>query len=217
MLVNNKCSKPWVYMEIPRTASTTIEKCLRAVYPGSFALYQKHWPMDWKEVVLSMGVAAYRSCRIVSVRNPYSRAVSCWQFFTVPGQISFEDWLLQVQAEGFIEHNIEARPQNFWLIRSGWEMRIRFESLKADLEQLFTKLGAANQTVTQDLPKHNAIGGAWFNRRGKSTKGLRDKPWHTFYTEKAVELVKDVYKIDFRELQDIYSDRIEDAISADLY
>ena len=208
MLVNNKCSKPWIYMEIPRTASTTIEKCLRAVYPGSVALYQKHWPVSVPGVV-------YSNWRITSVRNPYSRAVSCWQFFTVPGRISFEDWLLQVRADGFVEHNIEARPQDFWLKLNGWETFIRFESLKADLEKLFITLGATNQIVTQNIPKINAIGGPWFNRLGKSTKGLRDKPWHDFYTEKAIELVREVYRKDFFELKEIYSDKIEDAIKND--
>ena len=205
MLVNNKCSKPWMYMEIPRTASTTIEKCLRAVYPGSFAMYQKHWPVSVPGVTCG-------NWRITSVRNPFSRAVSCWQFFTVPGAISFEDWLLKVQAEGFIEQNIEAMPQDFWLKLNSWETIIRFESLKADLEKLFSTLGASNQTVTNAIPKINAIGGPWFNRLGKSTVGLRDRPWHEFYTEKAVELVQDVYKKDFFELKEIYSDKIEDAI-----
>lgn len=208
MLVNNKCSKPWAYMEIPRTASTTIEKCLRSVYPGSVALYQKHWPISVPGVV-------YSNWRITSVRNPFSRAVSCWQFFTVPNEISFEDWLLQVKTEGFVEHNIEARPQSFWLSLNSWDSIIRFESLKTDLEQLFSTLGAANQTVTQSIPHHNAIGGPWFNRRGKSTRGLRDKPWHTFYTEKAISLVQDVYLQDFKKLESFYSMAIEDAIKTD--
>jgi len=208
MLVNNTCSKPWMYMEVPRTASTTIEKCLRAVYPASFALYQKHWPISTPEVQFS-------NWRIISVRNPFSRAVSCWQFFTVPGKISFEDWLLQVKTEGFIEHNIEARPQDFWLSLNRWDLWIRFEFLKTDLEAVFKFLGAANQTVTQSIPHHNAIGGPWFNRRGKSTVGLRDKPWHTFYSENTIQLVRDVYAVDFKKLQNFYSDKIEDAIRDD--
>lgn len=195
-------------MEVPRTASTTIEKCLRAVYPGSVAELQKHWPCPPFE--------KKDHWRITSVRNPFSRAVSCWQFFTVPGEISFEDWLLQVKTEGFVEHNIEARPQAFWLNLNTWNSIIRFESLKADLEKLFSELGATNQTVTQNIPHHNAIGGPWFNRRGKSTRGLRDKPWHVFYTAKAIALVQDVYWSDFQRLQSFYSMKIEDAIKADL-
>jgi hypothetical protein len=208
MLVNNTCSKPWMYMEVPRTASTTIEKCLRAVYPASFALYQKHWPISTPEV-------RFANWRITSVRNPFSRAVSCWQFFTVPGKISFEDWLLQVKKEGFIEHNIEAMPQAFWLSLNRWESWIRFEFLKTDLESLFTTLGAVNQTVTQAIPHHNAIGGPWFNRRGKSTVGLRSKPWHAFYSENTIQLVRDVYAVDFEKMRCTYSDKIEDAIRDD--
>jgi hypothetical protein len=181
-------------MEIPRTASTTVDRFMRKLYPASYAPYQKHWPLAVPDHEPSF-------FKFTTVRNPYSRAVSCWQFFTAPSSISFFDWLRLNKTSGFVDGNIEARPQSFWYDLATWDFVLRQETLRADIFILLTLLQAENPASKTDvLPHMNAIGSSWLNRVGRKTTGLRDKPWYDFYEKNTEELVQEIYAADFKKL-----------------
>jgi hypothetical protein len=195
MLVDISSAVPWAYMEVPRTASTSLDRYLRALYPKAHAPFQKHWPICPPRDHENRSVY-----RFISLRNPYSRAVSCWQFFTKPNSISFLDWLKKVDTFGFIDGDIEARPQFFWWRLDSWDKVIYKENIEKDVLSLLEALQATAQQKATPFPKMNEIGGPWFNKTGRPTKGLRDKPWHAFYCKNTEELVQKIYRDDFTHL-----------------
>lgn len=193
MLVSQREPR-WWYMEIPRTGTTTIDRGLRRVFPHAVGIYQKHWP-----ILPPIEFSAATS--IVSIRNPYSRAVSCWQFFTRPGEISFVDWLRQQQDCRFVDRYIEARPQAFWYtLRPRWNAVIRQESLDDDFWNTVKKIDA--QIKPDYLERFNDINGPWVNRVQVRVK--RDRPWQAYYDSETIDLVQRVYSEDFRVLAEYY-------------
>jgi len=193
----------WWYMEIPRTASTTIDRNLRALFPTAHAIYQKHWPVtpELKYSDLLKGQS------IISIRNPFSRAVSCWQFFTVPGRISFVDWLQDRLRYGFTDIAIEARPQAYWfnLHKGFWTHILRQEYLESDFRELLPKLGFAGEYKIQ---KFNDINGPWTNRCG--AKVTRTQRWQDYYCYDSRELVLKLYAEDFECLSEYYTTAFPD-------
>jgi hypothetical protein len=186
----------WWYMEIPRTASTTIDRNLRASFPTASAIYQKHWPILPQAQRLLIGQS------IVSIRNPYSRAVSCWQFFTKPGSISFLDWLKQRLRYGFTDIAIEARPQAFWfnLNADKWTHVLRQEYIENDFWTMMPHLGFTGKF---QLQKFNEINGLWTNRCGYRTSRLQ--PWQNYYCIESRKLVLELYSEDFAALHRYYT------------
>lgn len=197
-LTTSSSCRLWYYMEVPRTGSTTIDRHLRKVFPSAVAIYQKHWPCLPRPST-SLGSDGLS---VISVRNPFSRAVSCWQFFTTPNTISFTEWLTDCRNRGFVDVNIEARPQAFWydLKPDGWNYVIRQERLNDDLRDFVRGLG-----VTTGVPinRLNDINGPWVNRVRARTS--RPQPWQSYYDETAKELVREVYRRDFESLIAYYS------------
>jgi len=192
----------WWYMEIPRTGSTSVFRGLRHAFPHAKAIYQKHWPVIPNP--LHDGALCFEGKSIVSIRNPYSRAVSCWQYFTRPGKFTFEAWLEQRLAEGFCDVYIEARPQAFWFkLADSWDIILHQESLQSDFCAAVPKLDPLMRGQTYGLKVFNSINGPWTNR--VQCKTSRDKPWQEYYTAKTVELVQELYAEDFKVLQEHYS------------
>lgn len=183
-------------MEIPRTASTTLDRNLRAAFPTASAIYQKHWP------ILPQSGRLLNGHSIVSIRNPYSRAVSCWQFFTKPGSISFLDWLKQRLRYGFTDISIEARPQAFWfnLNEDKWTHVIRQEYIENDFWHMMPQLGFVGKF---QLQKFNEINGIWTNRCGYRTSRLQ--PWQNYYCIESRKLVLELYSEDFTALHRYYT------------
>jgi hypothetical protein len=197
-MLANFVNQQWWYMEIPRTGSSTIDRGLRRFFPYAHSIYQKHWPItpapfmhkDLKEVF-----------GFTSIRNPYSRAVSCWQFFTHPGKISFLDWTKQRLDYGFTDTQIEARPQQFWFQLHQWQAVIRQEHLEYDFWQIAQKLNS--RLTPMPLVRYNDINGPWINR--VKAKTSRDKPWQEYYCEESKENVFKLYQDDFKCLATWYS------------
>jgi hypothetical protein len=188
----------WWYMEIPRTGSTSIDRGLRHVFTHAKAIYQKHWP------VVPSGTLWFDGKSLVSIRNPYSRAVSCWQYFTKPGDFTFEAWLEQRLADGFCDVYIEARPQAFWFnLVSSWDIVLHQESLQTEFRAVVQELDSSLQGHAYDLKVYNSINGPWTNRVKCLTS--RPHPWQSYYTPKAKELVQKLYAEDFEVLQEHYS------------
>ena len=187
----------WWYMEIPRTGSSTLDRAFLRSFPHAKSVYGKHWPIlptpflhPYDRNVLG----------IVSVRDPFSRAVSCWQFFTAPGQISFAGWLEERKANGFTDVFIEAQPQSLWLKLHSWEFVIQQESLEHDFWKIVQRI---NPNLSRHpLERFNDINGPWVNR--VRVKHPRDKPWQDYYCDDSTKLVLEVYAEDFKTLSRYY-------------
>jgi len=195
MLANFEEKAKWWYMEVPRTGTSTIERTLRHVFPEAKAVYAKHWPLKPPQPFYA------ESKNAVSVRNPYSRALSCWQYFTVPGEISFVDWLKQRKKDNFYDVAIEARPQSFWLDTDVyWEFRIRQEELQKDFWNFVHAF--CPEIEAFPLRRYNDINGHWVNRVRQKTS--RTKPWESYFSPEAIHLVQELYAGDFERLSDLY-------------
>lgn len=186
----------WWYMEVPRTGSSTIERTLKHLYPHAKAVYAKHWPILPPE-----GFLDARPLSVVSIRNPYSRAISCWQYFTRPGEISFLGWTEQRLKEGWFDVHIEARPQAFWLKLWDWDVQLRQEHLSKDF---WSFVHSISPTIEKfDLHRYNDINGHWVNRVRAKTS--RERPWQEYYCPESERNVLELYGLDFEILQDHYS------------
>ena len=197
MLVND-ADFPWWYMEIPKTATTSITQALRTYFSKSRAPFAKHWP------VLPSVHFYLKSKSIVSVRDPYSRAISCWQFFCDSDSVPLVEWLSICKQEGFVDINIEARPQSYWLQLnvSDWDYKIRQEHVKQDLNKFWkdTVNRAGSEMEVKRLNTSNS--GKWVNRVGKRVK--RTKKWQEYYCLDSIKLVQEIYEEDFERLATDY-------------
>lgn len=202
MLVNLQ-NPTWWYLEIPRTASTAIDRSLRQDFPLAKAAYPKHWPITPQPHVLDKVIG------ITSIRNPYSRAVSCWQFFTKPNTISFLDWLKMRLDDGFFEINSEARPQYFWFRLAKWRYILRQENLDLDYWTMLSEI--APEIPRRELPRVNDINGPWINKAKAKTH--RDKPWQEYYCGQSIDNVKALYAADFEAFKAYYSLELPEVIS----
>ena len=197
MLANIQGPK-WWYMEIPRTGSSTLDRAMAKHLTGAISLYQKHWPILPTPF---LNPYARDVTAITSIRNPYSRAVSCWQFFTKPGAISFLDWTRERMQTGFVNIHIEARPQSFWFNLHKWDVIIRQESLEEDFWAMVHRIHPT--TPRQPLTRYNDINGDWGNRVGAKTS--RPHPWYTYYCAESQHNVTQIYASDFDCLAEWYS------------
>lgn len=195
-MLANRGDCAWWYMEVPRTASTTIDKTLRQLCPTAFAPHGKHWPV----VPSALDRATAKS--IISIRNPYSRAVSCWQYFVDPSKTTFLDWLQQVTEQGFIDNNIEAKPQVTWFnLVPSWDFVLRVEFFDQDFLNLCTALKLPQP---KHIPRWNSTGGPWVNRA--KVHASRTKPWQDYYDARCLQLVNKLYEADLTALQKFYSE-----------
>lgn len=193
----SSADRGWYFMEIPRTGTSTIERTLRHYFPDAKAPYQKHWPIRHDDNLYFQKLSS-----VVSVRNPFSRAVSCWQYFTKPGDYTFQSWLEERLKEGFCDVFIEARPQSFWYeLQPTWDFVIRQESLEEDFHN-FLHAVCENPSI-HPLQRYNDINGPWVNKVQASPN--RDRPWQDYYCKKTEELVLDLYAADFACLSNFYS------------
>lgn len=194
MLANLK-DPGWWFMEVPRTGTSTLERTLKQIWPQSHAVCAKHWPLRPPPLFAMANPAS-----IISVRNPFSRAVSCWQFFSHPGELSFDAWLLARHRDDFFDVNIEARPQSYWYDLWEWTYVIRQEELASDFWRTVHALDPA--IVQFPLKRFNDINGPWVNRVRAKTS--RDRPWQEYYNKTAEDLVLELYAKDFESLKDYY-------------
>jgi|TARA_R110000751_G_scaffold86636_6_gene172360 hypothetical protein len=198
-MLANLGTPPWYFMEVPRTGTSTIERTLKHYFPEAKAAYQKHWPLLPPEQFVS------NAHSIISVRNPFSRAVSCWQYFTKPGAYTFEQWVKERLDDGFFDMFIEARPQAFWYtLQDKWDTVIQQEHLQDHFHKLVQELCEDPDTFT--LHRYNDINGQWVNRVKSRTS--RKLPWQDYYTESTIAMVLQLYSVDFDLLGHVYSQKL---------
>lgn len=179
----NQSPVPWYYMEIPRTASTSIDRYLRQRFRAAYAPYYKHWPVSPERGLTDS--APFRPLRIVSVRNPYRRAVSAWRFTKSP--VPFSEWLRRRKNSGFYAEHIVGKPQSFWLRSSDdgrWDIVLRADDGTLNLDMIEALHVLCPETAPSELPVLNATqyAGQWIDE----------------YTESdSVRLVREIYAEDF--------------------
>lgn len=189
-------SPGWWFMESPRTGTSTIERTLKHVFPEAKAVYAKHWPILPPEGFLKQP----GTLSVISVRNPYSRAVSCWQYFTHPGSCTFLEWTRTRLKEGWFDVHIEARPQAFWFKLWKWDVVIEQEKLADHFWAFVHSIDPDVETFK--LHRYNDINGQWVNRvRAKTNRHL---PWQEYYCPETEKNVRELYALDFDCLSSRY-------------
>jgi len=195
MLSQTEGEHPWWFMEVPRTGTSTIERTLKGIIPEAKAIYAKHWPILPPQELLD------RSLSVISVRDPFSRAVSCWQYFTKPGTISFADWTGERCREGWMDVCIEARPQTFWFDLWEWDVVIQQEKLASQFWGFIAQVSPDIEPF--ELHRYNGVNGQWVNRVRARTS--RDRPWYDYYCSESEKNVLEMYDADFTGLSRWYS------------
>jgi hypothetical protein len=184
--------KPFfVYMEVPRTGSTTVDRALRQLFPMANAPAGKHWPVSWRDVIKSEDNCP---ATLITVRNPYARAVSCYHFFTDPAKLTFEQWLRLIADEGFTDINIEAGPQILWWRTHTWRWVLHTETLQRDFNVFLRDIGRIHAEAPDVTLRQNNKTGEWNNRIGIC---VRSTARQELYTPIARELVEQLYREDF--------------------
>lgn len=143
--------------------------------------------------------------RFSFVRNPYSRALSCYlekiageqwlRDIRLPGlgfdpqaQVSFVEFLQSVAAQELVDMDVHWAPQHHLLslrkVRYGFLGR--FENFQTDLHRLVDLVGLE---VPDDL----------LLRRTAHVTGASDR-LHDYYDAESIELVQQIYRKDFRTL-----------------
>jgi len=203
MLVHRQ-QPAWWFMEVPRTGTSTLDRVFRKVFPQTQAMYAKHWPLLPPEEFRQKEPSP-RS--VISARNPFSRAVSCWQYFTMPGSITFLDWTRERLQQGWMDRQVEARPQSFWYQLWDWDVVLRQEHLSEDFWQLIRSLRRHDPPSKPiELPRFNDINGPWVNRLRARTK--RDRHWQEYYCPEAEQNVQELYAEDFCRLGHLYPQKL---------
>jgi hypothetical protein len=203
MLVNFDGKHNWWFMEVPRTGTSTIDRTLRKVFPAAEAIYAKHWPLPPPAELRNDALS------LISIRNPFSRAVSCWQYFTKPDSISFVDWTAERGQKGWTDIYIEARPQTFWFNLWKWDVVLRQEYLNSDFWDFVARVDLNRTLERFDLQRFNDINGTWVNRVKART--CRTRHWRDYYCPAAERNVLEIYDADFTGLASWYSRNINDA------
>ena len=191
MLICN--DQRWVYIAIPRTATTSIRTVLRKRFP----VWQPRKNMH--DTIVPRSAARFDVWYVV--RNPYSRAVSMWQFETMRGAAAvgynwrgrlppggmderytpkqwtaeaFGVWLRDV-LDGQASQNEQLQNMGAFLgpLLQRPAIVIRYESLAADLQDKLDFWPAGLQ-----LPVLNGTG------------HLRNDNWRQFITPQTSELVR---------------------------
>jgi hypothetical protein len=151
-----------VFVHIPRTGGTSIEKALGWIPDGAVGPYQTvpHGSQDHRRVgefrsaLSAADFAGY--FKFTFVRNPWDRAVSWYKVvlkdpvhlknLNIPADCSFRDFLLAKEAVWGLQ------PQLYWIREPDGGIPLdfigRFENLKQDYAQVCERLGIRDP----DLP-----------------------------------------------------------------
>ena len=191
----NVCHGPRFLYSIPaKTGSSSICQCLEDDF-GSKRIYGKH-SFYWHEKYLDYQI-------LLSVRNPFARAISLWGFFTDVTKVSFEEFIFLPDVADGYEKFWYCLPQTEW---ADYLPRIDhilyLETIKEDYNSL--------PFVTE---KRDSI--PVMNKTGSSVSyiGLETKDpgiWHQHFTPRAIGKVRELYLPDFDRWG--YSIFLEDAI-----
>lgn len=163
-----------LYFHIPKTAGTSIEKMLEIennsekikenlmnynAFTNHLPSYQHFIPQDIKPLVKNNVWTKYHKC--VSVRNPYDRAISSYEFLKKINYLgknsTIHDYLIKAietknryklnnnvyDSDPILQHY---RPQYHWFLKDNmvYDTIIRYEYLQEDINKLRKKINCQN-------------------------------------------------------------------------
>lgn len=223
--INISLKNRYIYVETPKAACSTIKLSLISFeleYDFSHHEYNSNYIhlRDWtplltpKQVVSFQRLLALPFIKFCFVRNPFTRILSAyldkicrkklekkaWESLfcnrSLSDTISFDDFLNAVAQQPIRAMDTHWRPQYFQTFQQHihYDLIGRFESLAADFERL-SKMLAHNGNLTM--------------RQEVSHKTNAAALLEEFYTDHAIQLVREIYEADFRHFH--YSTDIADA------
>jgi hypothetical protein len=169
----------FVFYVPPKTGSTTLMSALGKLHPDSEVLYDKHGifaPPSWAEYT-----------HFISVRNPFSRIVSLWQFFNQ--DMTFQSFLRWAGFRRFRNKLWHALPCKWWedAAQSPVEV-IHMECIQAEFDLLpFIEPGTNLKHLNQ--------AGMYPNANKVVVK--RDRDWWDYYQDGDERIVQEAYAEDF--------------------
>lgn len=200
----------WFYTGIPRTGSQAIYLAAQKRNKRVITPFARHWPNPPPDWFMETNPKA-----IVSIRNPYTRAVSCWMWFrTREPRKSFKEQLEAAQA-GFLPWlknayghykktkvawpsvytKVACHPQNFWLKQRKYDYVIKQESLQQDWNAALADMGLPGQKLKI----------VTVNPSAQALPNLCTKDWQYFYRLPGTkELVEELWAEDFEALEPYY-------------
>ena len=202
----------WFYTGIPRTGSQAIYLAAQQRNKRVITPFARHWPNPPPDWFMETNPKS-----IISIRNPYTRAVSCWMWFrTREPRRSFKEQLEAAQA-GFLPWlknayghykktkvawpsvytKVACHPQNFWLKRRKYDYVIKQESLQQDWNAALADMGLPDQKLKIVIVKPSA----------QALPKLCTKDWQYFYRIPGTkELVEELWAEDFEALAPYYGE-----------
>ncbi len=194
----------WYYIEPTKTGTSTLCEGLPGLLGDSVCtmLYRKHWP-----ILPPAWFMAKEPKSVITIRNPYSRAVSSWWHYANLSQhhdsLSFLEWTERAMARraengiAWRDHNHEhhlSHPQTLWYdLQAEWDFVLKTESLEQDTQRL-----------VQSLHPHVK----WRKLIPKNSITARP-PWESYYRDRrAVSNIQDLYQTDFERFAGIYSTKL---------
>jgi hypothetical protein len=181
------------YCHIPKTGGTSfIEEYL-----------YNPFKISWHYPVINYPIQIQKKF-IAIVRNPYSRLVSCYEFFNKNGlyyekYIQICKYLGILQQSRFIKKeesfesfilNLNNQTKNEWLDKM--ILKTQTSYLKNKNNKIYCQIGKY-ETLTQDLSK-------LLNQEinlPKLNSTTKEKHWKDYYTPKTAQIVYNYYKEDF--------------------
>ena len=173
----------FVYYIPAKTASTSLVSALCSQFPAAEVLYDKHGIFVPPELLRLQDKKIF-----MTVRNPYARVVSAWNFFS--HNLSFSDFVRSVGFTRYRNKLWHALPCSWWddAVPLAKEY-LRTEYLLEDLN----KLQLGNHTF-KTLPVLRTSDEVYRVRRYKD----ENKPWPEVYAIADISVVAKLYAEDFR-------------------
>lgn len=207
----------WWFMEVPKTGSTAVSYAIHDSVADFSTPYQKHWPVLPPDWFLETNPKS-----VISVRNPYSRAVSCWLWCFAKGnaamsksaRLGFSSWLgdaakhKKLNQFAWTQPNIICLPQAMWLGLHDYDFVLRQETLEEDLKSALKLMGASPIAVIQ---RNTAKGGYFVKGKDNVRRPSRsrhsdyaEQPWQSHYDDQTRLFVEEIWAEDFEALKPHY-------------
>ncbi len=207
----------WWFTEVPKAGSTAVSYAIHDSNVEIETPYQKHWP------VLPPGwFLETKPKSVISVRNPYSRAVSCWLWCFASGDAAinksartgFSAWLdaaakhNKLHKFAWRQPNTVCLPQAMWLGLQEYDFVLKQETLEADLQDALRSMGATPIAI----PQRNTAKSGYFiqgkhgGRRPVHSRhrDYAEQPWQSHYGGQAKQMVEEIWAEDFEALKPHY-------------
>lgn len=189
-------SDNFLYIRIPRTASSSIEKVLTKYHDKTYDKICKLPSSRHKRKSLLLSHVSAKEFKLVNesiwkekttfafVRNPYDRVVSYFYYYKLWRKMSFKKFVKKYVSGQENLSTIYWCDQHFWVTNKDGKLLVdhigKFENLKDDLNKICKIINIQ----TPELP--------WLK------KSKRKKPYMEYYDRETIDVVNKRCKKDFK-------------------